>query len=163
MGMDRSTLPSADPSTVWLTDLIEATEVVAASAEPCDPAIVKAFGDRLEMRADVRPPFDPAFAHHWSGPWKDLAMFRLLSILAFSALCILPDRASADQLKPHESLASEISSRQRCACTWRGPTRINHHRRYRSVRTAYLVGYDPLPYRFGSASVWAPPYRYYWR
>ena len=37
MGMDRSTLPSADPSTVWLADLIEATEVVAASAEPCDP------------------------------------------------------------------------------------------------------------------------------
>jgi len=26
--MDRSTLPSADPSTVWLADLIEATEVV---------------------------------------------------------------------------------------------------------------------------------------
>jgi hypothetical protein len=42
-------------------------------------------------------------------------MFRLLSILAFSALCIPPDRVSADQLKPHESLASEISSRQRCA------------------------------------------------
>ena len=91
-------------------------------------------------------------------------MFRLLSILAFSALCIPPDRVSADQLKPHESLASEISSRQRCACTWRGPTRIIHHRRYRSVRTAYLtIGYDPLPYRFGSASVWAGPYRYYWR
>jgi hypothetical protein len=91
-------------------------------------------------------------------------MFRLLSILAFSALCILTDRASADQLKPHESLASEISSRQRCACTWHGPTRITHHRRYRSVRTAYLtIGYDPLPYRFGSTSVCAPPYRYYWR
>jgi hypothetical protein len=52
--MDRSTLPSADPSTVWLADLIEATEVVAASAEPCDPAIVKAFRHRLERRADVR-------------------------------------------------------------------------------------------------------------
>jgi hypothetical protein len=50
--MDRSTLPSADPSTVWLADLI--------AAEPCDPAIVKAFGHRLEMRADVRPLFDPA-------------------------------------------------------------------------------------------------------
>jgi hypothetical protein len=60
-------------------------------------------------------------------------------------------------------LASEISSRQRCACTWHGPTRITHHRRYRSVRTAYLtIGYDPLPYRFGSTSVCAPPYRYYW-
>jgi hypothetical protein len=89
-------------------------------------------------------------------------MFRLLSILAFSALCILPDRASADQLKPHESVASEVGSRQRCACTWRGPTRIIHHRRY--LRTAYLtIGYDPLPYRFGSSSVWAPPYRYFWR
>ena len=60
--MDRPTLPSADPSTVWLADLIEATEVVAASAEPCDPAIVKAFSHRLELRADVRPPFDKAFA-----------------------------------------------------------------------------------------------------
>ena len=50
--MDRSTLPSADPSTVWLADLIEATEVVAAFAEPCDPAIVKAFRHRLETRAD---------------------------------------------------------------------------------------------------------------
>jgi len=60
MGMDRSTLQCADPSTVWLTDLIEATEVVAASAEPCDPAIVKAFNHRLELRADVRPLFEPA-------------------------------------------------------------------------------------------------------
>jgi len=59
MGMDRSILPSADPSTVWLADLIEATEVVAASAEPCDPAIVKAFSHRLELRADVRPLFEP--------------------------------------------------------------------------------------------------------
>ncbi len=59
--MDRSNLPSADPSTVWLADLIEAAEVLAASAEPCDPAIVKAFGHRLEMRADVvRPLFEPA-------------------------------------------------------------------------------------------------------
>ena len=58
--MDRPTL-GADHSTVWLTDLIEAAEVLAASAEPCDPAIVKAFGHRLEMRADVvRPLFEPA-------------------------------------------------------------------------------------------------------
>jgi len=57
--MDRSTLPSADPSTVWLT-LIEASEVLAASVEPCDPAIVKAFSHRLEMRTDVRPLFEPA-------------------------------------------------------------------------------------------------------
>ena len=67
MDMDRSTLPSANPSTVWLADLIEATEVVAASAEPCDPAIVKAFGHRLERRADVRPPFDPAFVQLSAG------------------------------------------------------------------------------------------------
>lgn len=91
-------------------------------------------------------------------------MFRILSILAFSALCINPDRASADALKPHESSASEISSRQRCACTWRGPIRNIHYRRYRSVRTAYLtIGYNPLPYRFGTTTVWGPPYRYYWR
>ena len=51
---------AADPSTLWLADLIEATEVVAASAEPCDPAIVKAFGHRLEVRADVRPLAEPA-------------------------------------------------------------------------------------------------------
>ena len=57
--MDRSTLPSADPSTVWLADLIEATEVVTASAEPCDPAIVKAFSHRLHMRADVTPLSEP--------------------------------------------------------------------------------------------------------
>jgi hypothetical protein len=82
-------------------------------------------------------------------------MSRLLTLLlALSALCLLPGRASADTLKPHESVVSEISSRQRCACTYK---------RYRSVRRAYLIGYDPLPYRFGSTSIWAPPYRYYWR
>ena len=48
MGTYRSTLPSADPSTVWLADLIDAAEVLAASAEPCDPAIVRAFSHRLE-------------------------------------------------------------------------------------------------------------------
>ena len=58
--MDRSNLPSADPSTVWLAGLIEATEVLAASAEPCDPAIMKAFSNRLAMRADIRPLFEPA-------------------------------------------------------------------------------------------------------
>jgi hypothetical protein len=55
MGMVRSTLPSADPSTIWLADLIGATEVVAASAEPCDPAIMKAFRHRLESCVDVGP------------------------------------------------------------------------------------------------------------
>ena len=55
---DCPTLPGADHNnTVWLTDLIEAAEVLAASAEPCDPAIVKAFGLRLKMRADARPLF----------------------------------------------------------------------------------------------------------
>jgi len=58
--MERSNLPSADPSTVWLADLIEATEAVAASTEPCDPAIVEAFSHRLELRADVRLLFEPA-------------------------------------------------------------------------------------------------------
>jgi hypothetical protein len=84
-------------------------------------------------------------------------MLRLLSILAFGALCMLPGPASADQLKPRESLASEFSSRQRCACD---ATRIIHHRRY---RTAYLIGYDVLPYRYGSTFVWERPYRYYRR
>jgi hypothetical protein len=37
-------------------------------------------------------------------------------------------------------------------------------RRYRSVRTGCLrIGYDPLPYRFGSASVRAPPFRFFCR
>ena len=54
--MDRSALPRTDRS--WLAGLIQATEVVAASAEPCDPATVKAFSDRCAMRADVRPLFD---------------------------------------------------------------------------------------------------------
>ncbi len=104
-------------------------------------------------------------------------MLRLLSIIAFSALCILPDRASADALKPHESVASEISSRQRCACTWRRSSRIIHYKRYRSVSAnySYLFGFDPLPYRFGYfpepyryddrvAMLTVRPYRYYrWR
>ena len=77
-------------------------------------------------------------------------MFRLLSILAFGALSIFPDRASADPLWSRESLTSATISRQR----------IIYHRRYRS---AYLtIGYDPLPYRFGTSTIWGPPYRYYW-
>ena len=60
MGTYRSTLPSADPSILWLANLIEATEVVAASVEPCDPAIVKAFSHRLEFCAYIRPLFEPA-------------------------------------------------------------------------------------------------------
>jgi hypothetical protein len=80
-------------------------------------------------------------------------MSRLLSILALSALFFLSGgRASADTLKPHESMASEISSRQRCACTWR-------HYKYRRVRAnySYYFGSDPLPYRFG---YFPEPYRY---
>jgi len=52
--MGSSALPSADRSSVWLADLIVATEAMVASAQPCDPAIVKAFSHRLEMRTDVR-------------------------------------------------------------------------------------------------------------
>jgi hypothetical protein len=86
-------------------------------------------------------------------------MSRLLSIVALGALCLLlTDRASADKLKPHESVASEISSRQRCACTWRRPARTVHYKRYRSVRAIYPIGFDPLPYRFGYFPV---PYRYH--
>ena len=48
-GLMGRTVPSADPSTVWLADLIEAAEVLAASAKLCDPAIVRAFNHRLEM------------------------------------------------------------------------------------------------------------------
>jgi len=88
-------------------------------------------------------------------------MVRLLLIIALGALCILPDRASADRLKPHESSVSEFSSRQRCVCsTPRFSSRAVRFRHYR-IRTAYLIGYDPLPYRFGSTLVWEQPYRYY--
>jgi hypothetical protein len=48
--MDRPVLPTTDHSAVWLADLIKAIEVVAASSQPCDPATVKAFSDRLAMR-----------------------------------------------------------------------------------------------------------------
>lgn len=83
-------------------------------------------------------------------------MVRLLSILVFSSLFIFSDRASADQLR-----STEVSSRQRCACsTSYRPTQIVRYKRFR-VRTAYLIGYDPLPYRFGSTYVWERPYRYY--
>jgi hypothetical protein len=60
--MSRSALPSSDRSTVWLADLIEAAEVVAASAEPCNPAAMKAFSHRLAMGADVQTRFEPARA-----------------------------------------------------------------------------------------------------
>ena len=90
-------------------------------------------------------------------------MLRFQTILALSAFCVLSDAASADQLNPRECSASEFSSRQRCECsTWYRPTRVVRYRHYR-IGTAYLIGYDPLQYRFGSTFVWERPYRYYWR
>jgi hypothetical protein len=66
-------------------------------------------------------------------------------------LCILSE----------ESSSSEFSSGQRCECTTgRRSTRVVRDRNY-GIRIAYLIGYDPLPYRFGSTFVWEPPYRYY--
>jgi hypothetical protein len=85
-------------------------------------------------------------------------MSRLVLVLALTAVCFLSGRASsADTLKPHERVASDISSRQRCACAWRRPTRVVHYGRYRSVSAIYPMGYDPLPYRFG---YFPEPYRY---
>jgi hypothetical protein len=39
---------SRSVSSAWLADLIKAAEVLGASGEPCDPAIVRAFSHRLE-------------------------------------------------------------------------------------------------------------------
>ena len=58
--MGRS-VPSADPSTAWLADLIEAAEVLGAFAEPCDPAIVRAFSHRLETPGLPLPPSEVPF------------------------------------------------------------------------------------------------------
>jgi hypothetical protein len=55
-------VPSADPRTVWLADLIEAAEVLGASAETCDPAIMRAFCHRLEMPG-LAPPADRRALH----------------------------------------------------------------------------------------------------
>jgi hypothetical protein len=91
-------------------------------------------------------------------------MVRFTTIVAFSALCILPNAASADPLKRQESSASDFSSRQRCACTtWHRSARVAHYRHWRIRTVSYLIGYDPLPYRFGSTFIWERPYRYYWR
>jgi len=51
--MGRSALPGTNHGAAWLADLIRASEVVAASEEPCDPAILTAFNHRLAMRAEV--------------------------------------------------------------------------------------------------------------
>ena len=45
----------------WLADLIEAAEVLGASAEPCDPAIVRAFSHRLETPGLPLPPSEVPF------------------------------------------------------------------------------------------------------
>lgn len=82
-----------------------------------------------------------------------------LSMIALgAALCLIPNFAAADQPKAH---GSDVSSRQRCVCsTTIRPARVVRYRHYR-IKSAYLIGYDPLPYRFGSTFVWQPPYRYY--
>lgn len=91
-------------------------------------------------------------------------MARVLAIIALGVVCVFSGSASADHLKPQDRTASsDISSRQRCVCSsWRpraaGVVRSRH---YYGVRSAYLIGYDVLPYRFGSTFVWEPPYRYY--
>jgi hypothetical protein len=76
--MGRSALPSTDRSTVWLADLIEAAEAVAASAEPCNPATMQAFSHRLAMGADVQTWFEPcAWANtNWRGH-DDVMQIRL--------------------------------------------------------------------------------------
>jgi len=56
--MCRSALPGTNRGAAWLADLIRASEVVAASEEPCDPTILNAFNHRLAMRAEAL--FEPA-------------------------------------------------------------------------------------------------------
>jgi hypothetical protein len=87
-------------------------------------------------------------------------MIRLLMVVVAFAFCIFSDAASA--FNPGKaSSASEFSARQRCVCeTSYRPARVVRYRHYR-IRTAYVIGYDPLPYRFGSTLVWERPYRYY--
>jgi len=59
--MGRSALTSIDRgSTVWLADLIDAAEAIAASDARCDDATMKAFSHRLAISADVRPQFKKA-------------------------------------------------------------------------------------------------------
>ena len=87
-------------------------------------------------------------------------MIRLLMVVVAFAFCIFSDAASASN-PGQASSASEFSARQRCVCeTSYRPARVVRYRHYR-IRTAYVIGYDPLPYRFGSTLVWERPYRYY--
>ncbi len=92
-------------------------------------------------------------------------MNRLLAVLAFCAICIIPNAASAQHSKLQLNQPSDFSSRQRCACgtSWHRSIHTVRYRHYRLLRSAYLIGYDPLPYRFGSTFVFEPPYRYYHR
>jgi len=89
-------------------------------------------------------------------------MVRVLPVFFSFLLCIFSGAASADQFNPRQrSAATEFSARQRCVCsTSYRPARVISYRHYR-IRSAYLIGYDPLPYRFGSTYVWERPYRYY--
>ena len=90
-------------------------------------------------------------------------MIRFLTLLAFGAISALSNQASAGQLKPDQNISTDIGSRHRCVCsTGYRSARVVRYKPYR-IRTAYLIGYDPLPYRFGSTYVWEPPYRYYRR
>ncbi|MBR0874087.1 hypothetical protein JQ633_27265 [Bradyrhizobium tropiciagri] len=85
-------------------------------------------------------------------------MTRLLAVLVSCAFCLLPDAASAAGPEQPGSQLTDVSSRQRCACgSWHRSAGIRHYR----LRTAYLIGYDPLPYRYGSTFVFERPYRYY--
>jgi len=52
--MGRAALSNSDRSVVWLEDLIDAAEAVAASGDRCDPAVMKAFSHRLGMHREVR-------------------------------------------------------------------------------------------------------------
>ena len=53
--MAHTALASDNASSIWLSGLIEATEAIATSAQPCDPATVKAFTHRLQMRPAAAP------------------------------------------------------------------------------------------------------------
>lgn len=52
--MGGSALREIDRSTAWLAGLIEATEVVTTSAEPCEPAIMTAFRHRLAVHSGLQ-------------------------------------------------------------------------------------------------------------
>lgn len=74
-----------------------------------------------------------------------------------SWLFLASGEASATALE-----STDISARQRCVCAGSyHHTRMVHYGRQKVFRRAYAIGYDVLPYRFGSTFVWEPPYRYY--